>query len=152
TSAIFSGQKRAEIVGGESLPGERRRFGWKRLRRPGLFAWHVASRNGALFDRPNRFAGLPIEDPHESLFADLGYHVDVAALVANGQQLGRGGGVVVPDIMVDHLKMPQAFAGAGIESQQAVGEQVRAFAIRAVEIVLGARGGRVEDTARLVDR
>ncbi len=38
------------------------------------------------------------------------------------EELGRGGVVVIPDIVMHHLEMPEAFAGAGVQGQQAVGE------------------------------
>ena len=50
-----------------------------------------------------------------------------------------------------HLEMPQALAGPGIQGQQSVGEQICAAAIHAVEIVFRARGGRVDNSACLVD-
>jgi hypothetical protein len=50
------------------------------------------------------------------------------------------------------LEMPETLARAGIEGKEAVCEEVRALAIRAVEVV-GRRSGRHErDPARLVDR
>ena len=70
----------------------------------------------------------------------------------HGKQLGRGGVVVVPDVVMDHLEVPQALAGARIEREQAIAEQIRAGAIRAVEVVLRAGGRGVDDAALLVDR
>src|SRR3982074_759948 len=54
--------------------------------------------------------------------------------------------------MVDHLKMPQAFAGAGIERQQTVTEQIGSVTIGAIKVVLRAGGRRIHDAALLVDR
>src|ERR1017187_3084402 len=51
-----------------------------------------------------------------------------------------------------HLEMPEAFAGARIQRQQAIGEEIGPQAVRAVEIVLGAGGGRVENAAPRVQR
>src|SRR5438876_12081962 len=51
-----------------------------------------------------------------------------------------------------HLEMPQALAGAGIERQQAVAEEIGAAAIGAIEVVLRARRGGVDDAALFVDR
>src|SRR5437016_10995814 len=51
-----------------------------------------------------------------------------------------------------HLEMPQALAGAGIERQQTVAEEIGAAAVGAVKVVLRARRGGVNDTALFVDR
>src|SRR5271169_5057247 len=48
--------------------------------------------------------------------------------------------------------MPDAFSGGGIQRQQAVGEQVVAGAVGAVEIAGGAAGGDVDDAALEIDR
>ena len=110
------------------------------------------ARHRPLFDGPKRFAGDAIEHPDEALLADLRDYVDGLAVVANGQELGRGGIVVIPNVVVHHLEMPEAAAGAGIEGQQAIGEEVRAVAVGAIEIVFGAGGGRVQDAAFFVER
>jgi len=52
---------------------------------------------------------------------------------------------------MDELVMPEALARAGVEGEEAVAEQVRATAVGAVEVVLGAGGGRVEDAALGID-
>lgn len=48
--------------------------------------------------------------------------------------------------------MPDAAAGAGVQSQKAIGEKVIATAVRAIKVVLGARCGCVNDPALLVQR
>src|ERR1022692_2902755 len=52
--------------------------------------------------------------------------------------------------MVDHLEMPDAAAGAGIESQKAIGEKIIAVAVGAIKVVLGARCGCVNHAVLLV--
>src|SRR3984957_16164815 len=51
-----------------------------------------------------------------------------------------------------HLNMPEAFPGAGIQGEEAVGEQVGTGAVDSVEIVFGAGGGGIDDAALFVDR
>src|SRR5262249_29168185 len=123
----------------------------ERLRRPRLLAGHVALGDRALLDGPQRLAGHPVEDPHEALLAELRDRGDRLAAVPDGQQLPRGGIVVIPDIVVDHLEVPEAFAGPGIEGQQAIAKEIRAFAVDSVEVVLGTGGRRVDDAALLID-
>ena len=47
--------------------------------------------------------------------------------------------------------MPQAFAGAGIQGEQGIAEQIGAFPVGAVEVVLRARRWRVYNAALLVE-
>ena len=75
-----------------------------------------------------------------------------SAVVADGRQLRRGRVVVVPQVVMHHLEMPQPLAGARVEREQRSAEQVRAEPIGAV-VVVGRRPGReVGDAARRVDR
>ncbi len=50
------------------------------------------------------------------------------------------------------LEMPEAFAGAGVQREQAVGEEVVADAIGAVKIKSGRAGGNVNDSANRIER
>ena len=71
--------------------------------------------------------------------------------MANGGQLRRRRVVVIPQVVMDHLKMPQAFAGACIQREQAIAEEIGAGPVRAVEVERGGAGGEVGDAALLVD-
>ena len=101
---------------------------------------------------PQRFAGDAIEHEEETLLGGLCDGVDRLAVVANRDQLWRGIVVVVPQIVVHHLKMPQRLSGACIQREQAVAEQVAADAIGAVVVIGGRAGGEVGDAALFVDR
>ena len=131
----------------ERLTRERRRLGREGLRGRRDFAGHLALRHGPLLDRPQRLAGQALEHVEESGLAGLRHDVDGAPVVADGQQLGRGREVVVPEIVVDGLEVPEPLARSRVEREQAVAEQVVAGAIAAVEIVRG-RAGRHEDDGR----
>ena len=67
--------------------------------------------------------------------------------LAHRDQLRRGGRVVVPEIVVHHLEVPQPLAGARIQRQQAVAEEIRADAIGAVVVVGGRDSGKIGDAA-----
>ena len=121
---------RVDLVLGERLLRKRRRIGRERLRRPRLLAGNVARRDGPLLDRPDRLAGHAIEDVEESGLARLRDDVDELPVVPDGRQLRRGGVVVVPEIVVDHLEMPEALARARVERDERGAEQVRADAGR----------------------
>ena len=94
------------------------------LRGPCLFAGHVALRNGPLFDRPYRLTGHAIEHVKEAGLAGQRHRVDRLAILPDGDQLRSRGVVIIPEIVVHGLVVPQALAGARVERQQAVAEQV----------------------------
>ncbi len=81
-------------------------------------AGHVALRNRSLFDRPERLARHTIEHEEESVLGGLRNSVDRLPLVTHRDELRRGGEVVVPQIVVHDLEMPESLAGARIERDQ----------------------------------
>ena len=111
--------ERVDVVRLERLPGEGGRFGRERLRRRRHFAGNLALRDRALFDRPQRLAGQALEHVEESGLARLRDDVDASPLVSDGEELRRGGEVVVPEIVVHSLEVPLPRAGAGVEGDEA---------------------------------
>ena len=74
------------------------------------------------------------------------------AVVTHRDQLRRGIVVVVPQIVMNHLEVPEPLPGAGIQREQGVAEEIAADAIGAV-VVIGRRAGReVGDAALFVHR
>ena len=69
----------------------------------------------------------------------------------NRRQLRRGVVVDVPDVVMDHLEVPQALARARVERDDAVGEQVVAMTIAAIEVVFAAGGRHVDDATDRID-
>ena len=102
----------------------------------------------ALLDRPDRLAALAIEHEQEAVLRRLRDDFARAAAVADRQQLRRLRQVVVPKIVVHELLMPEPAAGARVERDERVREEIVALAIAAEEVV--ARGAeRDEDDAVL---
>ena len=93
-----------------------------------------------------------MEDPEVACLAGLRDNVQASAVMGDGRQLGRIGVVVVPDVVVHGLEIPDQLAGAGVERDQAVAEEVRASAVRSIEVVLGACRGHEEHPALCVQR
>src|SRR5262249_19286762 len=105
-----------------------------------------------LLDGPERFAGYAVEHPNESGLRDLGHHIYFSVIMPHGEKLGSGRVVVIPNVVVDHLEIPKEFAGTGVKRKQAVAEEVGAATVSAVEVVLGAGGGHVDNPAPCVHR
>ncbi len=93
-----------------------------------------------------------MKHPDEPLLAHLCDDIDRFTLVPHCKQLGSRRIVVIPNVVMNHLEVPQAPAGPGIQREQAVAEQVRPPAIGAVKVVLRARRRRKDDATLLVDR
>jgi hypothetical protein len=106
------------IPSGESPPapsesgctGSHRRLRTSALQMPER-AGHIRLRNRALLDRPNRLAGVAIKHSEKAV---LGRPRDDVDFFPSGdrQQLWRRHQVVVPEIMVRCLEMPQILSGA----------------------------------------
>ncbi len=73
---------------------------------------------------------------------------DPLAVHGDVDRLRRVRVVVVPDVVVHQLEVPNAFAGFHVERDQACSVEVVSKAIAAV-VVVGRRVGRYEDQAAL---
>ena len=136
----------------ELQPRKRRRSRGERLSRRRVLAGHVALRNRPFLDRPDRLARNAIEHIEQSELRRLRDDIDRLAAVVHGQQLRSGDEIVVPQIMMQQLVVPEALAGAKVERQQRIAEQVVPFAIAAPQIE-GRRAEReIPDATLLVDR
>ena len=73
------------------------------------------------------------------------------AIAPHRDQHGLRRHIVVPDIVVHHLVVPDEFAGWGVERHQAVAEQIHALAVCAVEIIRSRTNRKKNQTALSVD-
>jgi hypothetical protein len=87
-----------------------------------MLTGNVALRNRLLNDRPNRLPGCAIEHVEKAVFAGLGYDVYVFSVLLDGSELGSSGLIVVPKVVVNHLEVPDALAGARVEREDAIAE------------------------------
>ena len=128
-------------------------FVGKRLGRIRHLAGHVGlGVDGPLLDGPHRLAGHPVEDVGEPLLRHLGDGVDGAAVDVEGHQVGRRREVVVPQPVVHGLEVPLALAGAGVEADERLGEQVGAEPPAAPVVAARGARGHVQQPALGVER
>ena len=118
------------IAGRKRRSCQRRRRGWKRLRRRRHLTGDIAPGHGPLLDRNQRLAGLAIEDEQMAGLGSDGDRRDGAAVLAPVEEDRRRGDVVVPEIVVNGLKVPDPCAGISAKRHDRVGEQVVARGAR----------------------
>src|SRR5207245_5550929 len=105
------------------------------LRRDAGLARRGGLRDRAYADWPDRGAGVSIEHVHEPLRADLRHRVDPPAVDGDVDEDRRRREVVVPETVMDTLKMPDAPACRGIETHEALGKQIVAQPVATVVVV-----------------
>ena len=130
----------------------RRRLGRERLRRRIPLARHVAFRNRALLDRPDRLPGDAIEHVQHALLRRLrdGFHR--AAVDRDVGENRRAGNVHVPDAVVDELVVPLPFAGLQIDGDEALAEQTVPRAMAAVVVAGRHLDRQIRQAELFVDR
>ncbi len=109
-----------QVVGRHTLTIVRRGLGRKRLRPRGSFAGHGRRGNGTLFDWPDRFPGHAIEDVKETGLARLHHRLDSFAVDGDLAQRRRTNRVVLPEIVVNHLEVPDPFSGLRVERNECI--------------------------------
>src|SRR5688572_16696214 len=105
---------------GKALLRKRRWLGGERLRRPAMLARYLRARHWPLFDGEQWFAGFAIEQKEISDLGNLRDGVDSLAAVLDRDQVRRRRDVVVPDIVMHHLEVPDALASVGFERKDAI--------------------------------
>ncbi len=133
-----------QIIDREALSIERRRPGRKRLRRGRLLAGYRRRRNRPLLDWPNRLTSHAVEDIGERLLRHLDDRPDPPAVDGDVPKNRRRRVVVVEEIVMDRLKMPDAPAGHRVQADDAARVQVVAGAVAAVHVVGRARRRQVD--------
>ena len=106
--------------------------------------------NGPLFDRPDGPAGGAIEDERERLLRELHDRLDRLSVDADVGEDRRGRQVVVPQVVVDDLIVPDPFAGRAPDAHERVGEDVVAKPVPAVHVAGRRRQRQVGEPLLLV--
>src|SRR5689334_14478620 len=82
-----------------------------------------------------RFSRSAIEDENQSGLRGHRESRDGGSVALYVEENRRRFQIVVPDIVMDGLKIPFQLTGLGVESDQTVAEQVCLLAIRTIEVV-----------------
>ena len=101
-----------------------------------------------LVDGQNGLTRDAIKDVEEPGFADLGHGLNGLPLNDEVDDYGCCRQVVVPDIVMHGLKMPESITVTSVESDHGGAEQVIAWTIAAIK-VMGGCGHRKVDVAKL---
>src|SRR5690606_13308694 len=112
--------ERRYVARTHALAREGRQYGRERLCGPGLLAGNVAGRYRTLLDGPERLSVDAIEGKEKPMLRRDRHGVHLAPLMPHRYQLRRCGGIVVPEVVVDHLEVPEPLAAAGVQRQQRV--------------------------------
>ena len=130
----------------------RLRLGRVRLHLRQLLARHLRLRRRPHFHRPDRFAGVAVVGVDVGLLGDLEQARDAPAADVDVEQDRRRRRVVVPDVVLDQLLVPDPLAGLHVQRDDAGAEQVVAGAEAAVVVDGRAVGRDVDQAARRVGR
>src|SRR5439155_24061388 len=133
----------ASVVGLDERQRSERLDGGIRLRRRGMLEGR-SLRDGQLGDREYRRAGGPVEDVVLPVFAAVAERV--------GAEEERGlRAVVVPDVVVDLLEVPDRLAVLQLESDERGGEDVVADAVLAEDVRSGVAGDEIDQPQCRID-
>src|SRR5205085_7700685 len=94
------------------------------LRGAGLLAGDVRRRGRRLADAEQRLAGCGVEQEAVAGLGELRDRGYVLAAMLHRHDDRRAREVVVPQVVVQRLEVPEPLAGAGVERERAVGEEV----------------------------
>ena len=139
------------VSGVEALAGHRCRLHRERLGRPKLLTTYVGHGNRTLLDRPDRPPRFPVKEKQEALLRRLDHCVERPAILRHADQRRLRGQIVVPDVVVHRLEMPDALPGRGIECEHAVSKQIGPDAVAPVEVERRRADARENDAALHVE-
>src|SRR4030095_15439366 len=98
-----------------ALTVEWRWLRWEPLRRGGLLAGYIGLRNRPLLDGPDWIPVGTIEDEGKRHLRELNNGLDSAPAHRNVGKNRSARRIVIPDIVVNDLLMPDPFAGLDIQ-------------------------------------
>ena len=105
--------------------------------RPRGLARHVTLGHWTFFYRKQWLSRNPVENKYETHLRDLSHRGNFAAIPPHIDEHGLRRQIVIPDIVVHGLEVPNQFAGGRVQRDQTIGEQVLTFTVGAIKIVRG---------------
>src|SRR5256885_10829261 len=104
----------ADLGSADRLPRERWRQGGERLSRPGDLAKDVAVGYRTFFYWKQWFSGEPVENKYETHLRDLSDRRNFAALAPHIDEHGLRRQIVIPNVVVYGLEVPNQFAAGRV--------------------------------------
>ena len=141
-----------EIVARDRVLGQRLGLHRERLRRRRVLVRQFALRHRALFDVEDRLAGDAVEREHQAGLVDDDDCGNGRTVPLQIDEQRRRLRVVVPDVVMNELKVPQVLAGVRVHRDHRRGEEVVAGTIDADAIVVRRAERHVENAAFRVER
>ena len=142
------GREVDQIVARDSLQIERRRLRRERLRLGRPLLRDLRLRDRLLFQRPHRAAVGAVEHVGEGLLGQLHHRAHGLPVHVEVDENRRRRHVVVPDVVVDQLLVPDHLAGLDVQADQRAREEVVAGPVSAVDVV----GGRFHAQVHVAQR
>ena len=134
------------------LPGKRLRLRRDGLRIGSRFSGHVARRKLPVLNWKQWLTVGAIKDKDVAVLGRLRDGVNRAAVAFDRDETGRRRRIAIPDVVPHDLKVPDTLAGLRVERDEAVGVEVVAKPVAAVEIRRCRTGRDVHDSARRIER
>src|SRR5215471_14707425 len=123
---------------------------WLRGRRQ--LTWHVALRHGALDDIEDRLAGDAIDGEQKARLVHHDERRNGCSVPDKIDNQRRRLGVVIPDVVMHELEMPEILAGGRIDRDYRGGEQIVTGAIGADAVVVRGAERHVENATLDIER
>src|SRR5205823_11731839 len=130
-----------QVFGAETLAYERRRLDGERLGRVGRFTRNVAGRDRPFDDLEQRLTGSALKQESKAGLGNLRDRVHRFALAEDGHQRWLRRNIVIPEIVMNGLKVPDPLAGKRLHGHQRIAEKARTLAVPSV-IIVGRRSQR----------
>ena len=99
-----------------------------------------------LFDRPHGLARHAIKHEGKPLFGHLHNRFDGFSVDSDVGQDWSGGQIIIPQIVMDQLEMPDTFTGFCLQAHQTVAEEIVAEPVPAIHVACRRRQRQVDIT------
>ena len=120
------------------------------LHRRGALAVHGGLGGAALLDGKQGRAGLPVEHEDVAVLGELRDSVHRLAGARHRHEAGGGRQIPIPEVVLDHLVVPDPLARSRVEREDGIREQVIAVPVHAVPVERRRPGGREHHAVLLV--